>query len=363
MIKKIVTCLLSVLAFAVYGQELKQSKYFALTKYAHDFGITKQEDGDLTYVFKLRNTSQKTVLITSVVPECSCTEPTWTQNEITTGGSGEINVGYKASHYPGDFEKKITVFTTADTFELKISGKVTPKPLTDIEQEYPIQIGALRFQDQVIGLNTIYDNTPKTIEVMFYNDSTKAIRNLKFDNLPAYLRMKLPDTISPKSPNKMMVSFDPKIFNDYGHTIDYIPLTVSGKKLEFSVTGNVTPYIPNYTAAELAKAPRMLIDSANTIDLGAIKRDTVYSAKINIQNTGKTDLAILKIKPACDCIKSDVTQKVIIKPGESKTVTINFDTKDRSGKTKKNIYIYSNDPANPAFIFKLIADVKGDASN
>jgi hypothetical protein len=358
MIRKITTAFALLVSIIGFCQDLKVSKYLIPNKTTHDFSVIEQANGDVSYTFKLKNTSLKNQLITNVVPECSCTEPTWTEAEILPNQQAEINVGYKASHYPGEFEKKITVYTTQDTFELKILGKVLPKPLSDIEKEYPMQVGALRFQDFSIGLNTIYDNTPKEIEVVFYNDSSKAIYKQKFDKIPAYMRVKFPDTIPAKSSAKLLVAFNPVLFNDYGHTTEYLTLKVGQESKEFSISGNVTPYIPNYTTQQLANAPRMAIDSANTVDLGVLKKDSVYYQKIKIQNVGKSDLTILKIKPACACITTDMKDKTILKPNETQVVNLKFDTTDREGKTKKSVYIYSNDPANPALIFKLIADVK-----
>jgi hypothetical protein len=73
---------------------------------------------------------------------------------------------------------------------------------------------------------------------------------------------------------------------------------------------------------------------------------------------GNTDLKILKIKPACTCITLDVSEKIVLKPNQSKVVTITFDTTDRSGTTKKSVYFYSNDPLDPAHVLKVTAEVK-----
>lgn len=340
------------------SQDLKPSKYLIPNKYLHDFGVVKQESGEVYYTFDLKNTSNRTVVISTVQPECSCTEPTWTEEEIKSGGTAKINVGYKADHYPGEFDKKITVYTTADTFELKIIGKVTPKPLSDIEKEYPINIGALRLKDDVFGLNTIYDNTPKTKEFMIYNDSTKAINNLKFENLPKYLSISIPASIPPKTQSKITVVFDPKIYNDYGHSIDYLPLKVGANSKEIPVMANISPYIPNYSQAELAKAPRLKTDSLDIINLGVLSANSKYARKITIANSGFSELKILSIKPACPCITSDFKEKFTLKPNESKVITLVFDTQGRSGNTKKSVYIYSTDPSNPAHVFKMSADIR-----
>lgn len=359
MTKKIV--LLSFLIssiFSAFSQELIPSKYLTPNKYTHDFGVVKQENGEVFYTFELKNTSKKTIAISSVVPECSCTEPTWTKEEIKNGGIAKINVGYKADHYPGEFNKKITVYTTADTFELKIFGKVIPKPLSEVEKEFPYNVGALRMKHDLLGLNTIFDNAPKTKEFMIYNDSTKALKGLKFENVPKYLKIEFEDSIPVKSQSKVKVTFDPIVYKDYGHCIDYLPLTVGGTTKEIPVMANISPYIPNYTPAELAKAPHLRIDSLDVINLGVLQTNNKYTHVVKITNTGSSNLVLLSVKPACPCITSDFKERVTIKPNQTKSITLTFDTQGRSGNTKKSVYFYSNDPSNPAYVFKLQAEIK-----
>ncbi len=343
---------------SINAQELKPSKFLKPNKTLHDFGIIQQANGEVSYTFVVKNFSSKSVMINNVVPECSCTEPTWTKESIALGAEGQIKVGYKADHYPGVFDKKITVYTTYDTFELKIVGKVLPKPLSNVEKEFPHSIGNLRFKDDVFAMNTIYDNSTKTKEFLVYNDSSKALKGLYFQNIPPHISIVFPEVIDSKSQAKIMVSFDPIKWNDYGHTIEYLSLVVGGVKKEMSVIGNVSPYIPNYTQAELTNAPRLKMDSLASFNFGSIQTNQVYTKRIILQNIGDSDLKILKIKPACACITIDLNEKIILKPNQTKVISLYFDTKDRSGSTKKSVYFYSNDPMDPAHVFKIIAEVK-----
>lgn len=349
---------LFILVLSVQAQDLRQSKALQPNKYTHDFGIIKQVDGEVFYTFTVKNISDRIVMINSANPECSCTEPVWTQEGIPVGANGDIKVGYKADHYPGEFNKKITVYTNLDTFELRITGKVIPKPLSDVEKEYPVSIGKIRMKDDAFMMNTIYDNAIKTKEFVIYNDSSKAIKGLKFENVPAHVMIVVPEIIEPKSHSKITVSFDPMKWNDYGHTIDYVSVKVGTVKKEMSVIANVSPFIPVYTQAELTNAPRLKMDSLNNYNFGVIRTDSLYTKKIALQNIGNSDLTILKIKPACACITVDINDKIVIKPNQTKVVTLSFDTKDRTGNTKKSIYFYSSDPTDPAHVLKISADIK-----
>lgn len=341
----------------VFGQDLLTSKHLTPTKSTHDFGIIKQEDGAVNYDFVVRNTSGEEVLIYDVVPECSCTEPKWSKEKIAPKASSKINVGFNAGHYPGVFEKRITVCTSADTFELKILGKVIPKPLSDVEKAFPYAIGGLRFSKETFAMHSVFDNKIKTKEFMVYNDSNVAITEVKFSNVPKYIQIKLPDSLGPKTQHKIEVSFDPVKLRDYGYITDYIKVNVGEYSTEMAVMANVSPYIPNYTEKERLLAGTLSLDVENELDLGKIKTDSVYKHVIKVQNTGTKNLKIMKIKPACNCITIENDEVLVLKKGEVKEVVILFDTKNRLGKTKKSIYFYSNDPQNPAKVFRVIANV------
>ena len=76
----------------IFGQDesVVKSKALELANYVHDFGIIKQEDGAVEYTFNLVNKSDQRVLIYDVEPECSCTEPKWTEAFILSNEEGFI---------------------------------------------------------------------------------------------------------------------------------------------------------------------------------------------------------------------------------------------------------------------------------
>lgn len=80
-----------------------------------------------TYTFT--NTGNDDLEIISVVPDCSCTSPEWTQGVIKPGQKGYITAEYDSHDDIGNFLKTITVLHNAGegyTF-LEMRGFVAPK--------------------------------------------------------------------------------------------------------------------------------------------------------------------------------------------------------------------------------------------
>jgi hypothetical protein len=88
----------------------------------HDFGTVKK-DSDGTFVFTFKNTGNISLVLSNVHASCGCTTPTWTQEPVAPGKSGEISVKYNTANV-GGFVKTITVNSNAATVILTIKGTV-----------------------------------------------------------------------------------------------------------------------------------------------------------------------------------------------------------------------------------------------
>ncbi len=100
-------------------------------KLTHDFGqITEHPDG-ATYKFKFKNTGKEPLVISSARPSCGCTVPTWTQDPVMPGQTGEITARYNSLGRIGSFNKSITVESNSaenPVIYLTIKGDVKAKP-------------------------------------------------------------------------------------------------------------------------------------------------------------------------------------------------------------------------------------------
>lgn len=97
-------------------------------KTKHDFGRINEGE-KVNTVFKFKNTGKVPLVIAKAQGSCGCTVPSWPQNLIKPGESGEIHVTFDSHGKVGQNEKTVTV--TANTFPastiLTIQSTVIPQ--------------------------------------------------------------------------------------------------------------------------------------------------------------------------------------------------------------------------------------------
>lgn len=98
-------------------------------KTVHDFGTIRQKDGPQTCTFTVTNDSDEQLSILAVVSYCGCTGVVWTKGEIEPGKSGSITATYSNDEGPYAFDKKLSVYTSAQKKPviLHIKGEVVKK--------------------------------------------------------------------------------------------------------------------------------------------------------------------------------------------------------------------------------------------
>lgn len=94
-----------VTGFAVMAQ--KPDEIIKLNADTYNFGKIKQ-GVPVTTFFTVKNTSDKPVVLESVVASCGCTTPEWSKEPIAPGSSAQIKVGYNAAN-PVPFTKDVTI--------------------------------------------------------------------------------------------------------------------------------------------------------------------------------------------------------------------------------------------------------------
>ena len=107
--------------------------------------------------------------------------------------------------------------------------------------------------------------------------------------------------------------------------------------------------------AQETKAPRISV-SPELFDFGKIVEGTMVHKEFDIKNLGNDTLKIDKVRASCGCTAAQ-PQKTVLLPGEATTINVTFNSAHRSGKQRKYIYVFSNDPQNSEFRFTFFADV------
>ena len=93
-----------------------------------DYGMIEQGSDPYRF-FSFTNTGDTPLLITSAKGSCGCTVPTYPQQAIAPGETGEIKVRYDTNRI-GKFTKTVTLTTneTESRRVLRIRGEVEKKP-------------------------------------------------------------------------------------------------------------------------------------------------------------------------------------------------------------------------------------------
>lgn len=97
-----------------------------INKTLHDFGVVKQNGGNISATFIVTNNTKTPVILTNVVASCGCTTPQWTKEPIEPGKTGEVIATYNPQGRPGPFDKSITIATTGNPERIiaRIKGTV-----------------------------------------------------------------------------------------------------------------------------------------------------------------------------------------------------------------------------------------------
>ncbi|MDH5476193.1 MAG: DUF1573 domain-containing protein [Cyclobacteriaceae bacterium] len=336
-------------SFLTYSQ---QAELIQFEETIHDFGTVKEEDGAIVYEFKFINNSIDSIKILHVKASCGCTTPGWSREAIAPGASGYIKAQYNTRNRPGVFNKSLTVTTNISNNTVKrlyIKGNVVPRPKT-IEEELPALLGAIRLKSGSLNMGRVYTSEQKTVKSYeVYNASDSVISFGEKVEKPTYLEVSFePARLAPKAKGKITITYDGKTRNDFGFVSDnivfYTDESDEFKRKSLTVYATLQEYFAPLSKEEYANAPKLVLEEV-MYDFGKIKQGEKVSHEYVLKNAGKTDLNIRAAKSTCTCATAKLKNDTI-KPGESVTLEVTFDSDQRRGNQQKSITIFSNDPRN-----------------
>lgn len=124
------------------------------------------------------------------------------------------------------------------------------------------------------------------------------------------------------------------------------------KEISTEVVNN--PATADASTIDTANAPKMVF-TENSYDFGQITEGEVVKHFFVFTNEGKSDLLISNAKASCGCTVPYYPKEPIA-PGTTDTIRVEFNSKGKSGKQKKNITITANTIPNRTIIH-LTGDV------
>ncbi|MBU1100868.1 MAG: DUF1573 domain-containing protein [Bacteroidetes bacterium] len=104
------------------------------------------------------------------------------------------------------------------------------------------------------------------------------------------------------------------------------------------------------------KAPKLEVPNM-THDFGDLTEGVIVSHSFTIKNIGNDVLTIERVKASCGCTAAQPT-KNNLQPGDSTEIKVTFNTNHRSGKQKKYVYVFTDDPENADIRLTFFANIK-----
>lgn len=117
-------------------------------------------------------------------------------------------------------------------------------------------------------------------------------------------------------------------------------LTVSCKENASSKVSETTTEVVATASEKEGKEPVMTFEEKE-FDFGTIKEGDKVEHIFTFKNTGASDLVIADAKGSCGCTVPDY-KKDPIKPGETSTMKVTFDSAGKPGPQQKTVTIAAN---------------------
>ena len=346
-------------AFAIFAANAQPTIKWTESKY--DFGDIKEADGPATHKFEFTNAGNEPLVITSVKPSCGCTTSDYTKEPVMPGKTGYVSATYNPQGRPGPFNKSVNITTNCkpELTTIHFTGKVIEREKT-LADLHPRKIGDLNLESNHISLLKV-KNTEVRVDSTSVANLTDKPMKITFANVPAHIKAKaVPETLQPNSKGLIVIEYDATKRKEWGFVMDKVLLALNGEtnsnKNLLSVSATIEEDFSKYTEEQLANAPHMVFDEP-IFNFGTITEGEKVSHTFTFSNTGKEDLIIRKITTSCGCTAANKKADVI-KPGETSSIDITFNSSGKSNRQNKTITIISNDPKNSQQILRITGDVK-----
>lgn len=117
-------------------------------------------------------------------------------------------------------------------------------------------------------------------------------------------------------------------------------------------------------AACSSGTPQIAVET-QAVDLGDVPNGTIAGRDVAVRNSGDSMLVVETISTSCGCTTATL-EPMQLAPGESGTLHIEYDAgahgPDLTGPLVRQIFINSNDPAQPEVTVELAVNVTAESN-
>ena len=321
-----------------------------------DFG-TVLLNNPVTAEFKVTNTGNSNLVLTSVDASCACTAIEWPENGIGPGETASIKAVFDAKAL-GTFYKEVEIrsnISTEPTY-LQMSGRVVANAdeVTNTEG-FDIEMGDVRLNKDTIFFDQVSKGTDPVDEILVLN-TTRASFEPILMHVPNYLEVSCyPERIPAGRTGRIRIKLLTENLQEMGLTQTSVYFTrMFGDKVnsenEIPVSVVLLPDFSNLSAASKVRTPKMKLSTTNL--------QVFYNGKpkakgvVMITNTGQQELKIDRLQVMSDAVSVSLPKKIV---GVGQTIKMKVEVnKDRVKKNRGlGILMITNDPENAEQIIKI----------
>ncbi|MBQ7634685.1 MAG: DUF1573 domain-containing protein [Bacteroidaceae bacterium] len=328
-----------------------------------DCGVVKWKE-PVTATFTITNAGSRTMAISQVRPDCSCTVADWTRTPVAPGAHAQIRVTYDAELL-GTFEKQVAVYTNLSDKPVyaTMRGRVVMRPeaiATDepakpqhSPEDFNYTIGDIHLSDNNIDFDDVQmgDSPTVTLRVLNTSDTPYAPQVM---HLPLWLSVTAsPQVIRPGHTGEVAFRLRSRFVGDYGLTqrsvyLARFPGDVVGNDNELIVSATIVPHVYGNAAGPVPQA-----QCDTLMDLGQFEGKEQLKATIIVRNIGSAPLEIRKFQVYNPGMLASLSTTRIRGGGKAKlTVIATPSIFDHHGHHR--LLLITNDPKHP----KIVIEVK-----
>lgn len=314
----------------------------------HDFGQVLLGKGAVQCTFEGRNTGKEPLAIQSVTTSCGCTNVKWDHNAVNPGAVTRITATYTNDEGPYPFDKVLTVKVAGEAKPILLHLRGTSvKEILPLDKVYTIRFGnALGLTQTAFKAPNVEQGTSKGDECRIANLSGKAVK-VDFSAVTDGLSLRVEPNPIPAGSEATLhytVAARPGVwgFNDYAAT-----LVEDGRSTGrcISVRALTCENFSGLTKEQKSAGPRPIF-AESTYSFGHKRAGAVVSAKFTCTNKGAAPLKVYKVDSDRGGVSS--TAFPVVKPGESGSFTVTFDTGGMpKGEALVMLTLTTNSPLRP----------------
>lgn len=220
-------------------------------------------------------------------------------------------------------------------------------------------MGPMRLKSNHLAFGNIKNTRKSEKRLEIVNNSEEPL-TIEFERIPKHISIGAqPPTLKPKEKGFLVATYDTPSRNDWGFVIDRMGLKINGvseRNYSLVISANIEEDFSVLTADQMANAPALNVDDPE-FKFGKINQGEKVEHVYVLQNSGKSDLHIRKVKASCGCTAVQ-PEKRVIPPGESVNIKMVFNSAGKVGNQNKTVTIITNDPKKS----KMILWVKGEVT-